>query len=471
MDQDLAQFCVAYAGKKGASYVEARVEDSFTHSFVLKNGIPQVSGFQSLSGLGVRVIVNKAMAFFSTNKDDKGIIKQLIEKSIRLARDAKRIAEEVTLADDHVYKDHFEVQQKIKLEDVSVEEKMQLLFDADKTARSQGVNVSSTFLVYSDDIVKEYTVTSEGTAISSVIPKVNMYYILTVHANNKNCQRYWVYGGSGGYDIVKGWNVPSIMQQEVLSMHKNLVQGVKPPKGKIDVVVCPQVVGIMVHESVGHPQEADRILGREAAQAGESFITKEMLGHQIGSDVVTVVDDPTIEHSYGYYHYDNEGVKARRKFLINKGIITEFLHNRETAACMGIKSNGSARASDYAKEPIVRMSNTFLLPGEQSEEELIEDIKLGVLMKNFQEWNIDDQRLNQKYVGCESYLIKKGKIVKPVYQPTIEITTPNLWKCVDAVAKNMEYHAGNCGKSSPMQAAPVWFGGPSMRIRGIRLQS
>ena len=115
------------------------------------------------------------------------------------------------------------------------------------------------------------------------------------------------------------------------------------------------------------------------------------------------------------------------------------------------------------------MSNTFLLPGSYKEEELISGVKKGVYIKNFMEWNIDDKRLNQKYVGAEAYMIEGGKITVPVRSPSIEISTPALWKSVDAVAYNTEYHAGTCGKAEPMQAMPVWFGGPSMRMKNVRV--
>ena len=85
------------------------------------------------------------------------------------------------------------------------------------------------------------------------------------------------------------------------------------------------------------------------------------------------------------------------------------------------------------------------------------------------EWNIDDKRFNQKYVGAESFLIKNGKIQYPIINPPIEITTPKLWSSIDAIANNTEYHAGNCGKGEPMQAIPVWFGGPSMSLRNIKV--
>ena len=142
------------------------------------------------------------------------------------------------------------------------------------------------------------------------------------------------------------------------------------PKEKLDLILGSEVVGLVMHESAGHPCEADRITGREAAQAGESFITKDMIGQKIGPEIVTVVDDPTVEHSFGHYLYDDEGVQARRRFLIKNGTINEFLHNRETAFEMGVESNGAARAEFFDREPIVRMANTFMLPGDSTFEEL-----------------------------------------------------------------------------------------------------
>ena len=217
----------------------------------------------------------------------------------------------------------------------------------------------------------------------ATIPRMAFVYFLTVQENNKSIQRFWQYGATKGYELIKEWNMPDLLTGEVKAMQANLKNGVKAPQKKLDVVACPQVVGIMVHESAGHPYEADRIFGREAAQAGESFIEKDMMGSKIGNEVVNVVDDPTLPNSYGFYLYDNEGVKARRKFLIKEGKMNELLHNRETAMFMGLKSNGSSRAVDYNRESIVRMSNTFMLPGDHKEEELIEDVKEGIYMKNF----------------------------------------------------------------------------------------
>ena len=137
---------------------------------------------------------------------------------------------------------------------------------------------------------------------------------------------------------------------------------------------------------------------------------------------------------------------------------------------MNIKSNASSRATSYSVEPLIRMANTYLSPGDYKDEELIEGIKLGVLIKNFTEWNIDDLRLNQKYVGNEAYLIKNGRLSNPVKQPAIEITTPALWKSIDAISKRIELHSASCGKGEPQQGIPVFHGGPAMRIRNISVK-
>jgi TldD protein len=231
----------------------------------------------------------------------------------------------------------------------------------------------------------------------------------------------------------------------------------------------PEVVGIICHESCGHPQEADRILGREAAQAGESYLEPDMIGTKIGSEYVTIVDDPTLPKSFGYYLYDDEGVEARERMLVDKGKVANFLQNRETAAELGVKSNGAARAVAYSREPMIRMANTYMKPGSYDREELFDDIKSGVYIKTFMEWNIDDRRFNQRYVGLEAYLIRNGEIDKPVRNPVLEVTTPSLYGSVDAVSNTVDFQAATCGKGDPQQGASVWTGGPEIRLRGLRL--
>jgi TldD protein len=293
---------------------------------------------------------------------------------------------------------------------------------------------------------------------------------ITVAEQGKTEQAYEQFGYSGGWEAFKGWNVTEKMIHNAKILKEIITKGKAVKPGTMDLVCGPEVTGIAAHESCGHPMEADRILGREMSQAGRSFIFEGgpyWIGTKIGSEVVTIVDDPTIEHSYGFYAYDDEGVKARRRYLYKNGIINEFLHNRESAAKLGTKSNGSSRSVNYDREAIVRMANTFVLPGKMSEEEILEGVKNGVYMKSFTEWNIDDKRFNQRYVGREAYIIENGELKYPVARPVIETTTEKFWTAVDAVSENIEFDAATCGKGDPMQGVPVYTGGPSIRLREV----
>ncbi|NYZ79611.1 TldD/PmbA family protein [Candidatus Micrarchaeota archaeon] len=469
MHEDIADFAVNYAIKKGADYAEARAEHSEGTAFAMKNGVLHAAGFQKEDGIGVRLIVGGVMQFLSTNELSRSVLREMIDRAVRAGKSSARVASKIEMSDAPVERVSYEVKQRVRSSDVDSRGKIAELFDIEAELKESRFSIPARFLSLSDDVVHKCFINSEGSRISSIIPYVGFFSLITVNNDAQTAQRTIQLDETGGWEIVKGWNLPSKVAEEANVLFKNLKYGKPAPKGKVDVVAAPEVVGIAMHESVGHPYEADRILGREAAQAGESFMTPDMIGRRIAKGFVNVVDDPAVPGSAGYFLFDDEGVRARKKYLIKDGNMNEFLHNRETAFSFSIKSNGSARAMDYGSEPIVRMSNTFLLPGELSEEEIIEDVKLGVYMKSFMEWNIDDKRMNERYVGSEAYLIQGGEITHPVKRPALETTTLDFFSAIDAVGDKVGYHAGTCGKGEPSQGVPVWMGGPTVRLKGIRL--
>jgi TldD protein len=313
-------------------------------------------------------------------------------------------------------------------------------------------------------------VTSDGAKVGSKTPRVEMDLFLTVlDAQKGTAQRIISLGESSGWEGIERWDVPLRAAKEVDALSLTLLKAESMKEETCDVVLGPEVVGIVSHESSGHPSEADRMLGREAAQAGETYLQRDSISTKIGSDVVNVVEDPTLPRSFGFYLYDDEGVKARRRYLIKEGRVAELLHNRETASEFGVSSNASSRAVSYDREPIVRMSNTFVEPGGLEFDELVEGVRYGVYIKNFMEWNIDDRRFNQRYVGLEAYRIEDGELRGRLRGPILELTTPALWSSVDAVGRDIEFSAASCGKGDPMQGIPVWTGGPPIRLRNIRL--
>ncbi len=441
-----------------AKFAEIRFTKIKSNEVVVKNGV--VNGITSSEEQGFAVrVVNEGIGFAATNDMNK------LEEAARIALKLSRVRKNsISFSEEKSYEDFWSVEEKKKIEDLSLEERTRLLLDVEKRLTAQ-----MKMQAIRDKIIEKEYMNSEGTHIKARIPRVEYFYMIGVMENGNFEQGYRQYGITGGYEVFDMWDIFEILPQEEKNL-RSVVKAKKSPEGKFDLIVGPEVAGIIAHESCGHPSEADRILGREAAQAGESFITPEKIGERIGSSVVNVVDDPTVPNSFGYYKYDEEGVPARKRYLYKEGKINEFLQNRESAGKMNLRSNGAARSSWWNREPIVRMSTTFFEPGEYTKEELFEDVKNGIYMKSFTEWNIDDIRYNQKYVGREAYLIKNGEVVEPVRRPVLEITTPGFYSSVDAVARDLKFFAGTCGKGDPMQGVDVWMGGPHLRLRDVKLR-
>ena len=454
LEKDLAEYAVKISK---AEYCEARAEEEIKKVYILKNGEFESSVEEKNKGIGIRVISNGASFVSLTNLSKKNV-REALKEALREAR----LSSPISLSEEKAYKASYKVTGELPNE----EKIKEFLIELDRKSSFEWIK--SKLLILSITQTKKYFVNSDGSKIYSEIRRFHLEYNLIGKKGNKVEQRNFFFGSSGAWKDFLSLKVEEKIEDEAKKMIK-IINAKKSKKGVYDVILAPELVGIVVHESCGHPLEADRILGREA-QAGESYAKMDSIGRKIGSEKVTIVDDPTVKNSYGFYLFDDEGVKAKRKFLIKNGIINEFLLNRETALFLNIKSNGSARAMNFAREPLIRMSNTFMLPGDYNLNEMIEDVKSGILIKSFTEWNIDDLRWNEKYVGFEAYEIVKGEIRDFVRRPTIETTTEELYSKVDACSKDLQFVTGTCGKGEPMQGVPVWMGGPYIRIRSLRVK-
>jgi TldD protein len=469
MKEDIVDYALGYAEKKEAEYTEVRSHNRTLETLMLRNGILEAYGSAVDSGFCVRVLLGGGIGFASSNKWTREEAREIVDLAFKFAKLAGR-RDKITFAKEKSIEIKWAVGQKKKAENVSPEEKISTLVGISKVLSSCGVKIAATISGCTVDSVSKYFVNSEGSRISSVVPRIGAFVFITVVEHGKTEQASEQFGYSGGWEAFDKWNISEKMIHNAKVLKNIILKGRSVKPGTMDLICGPEVTGIAAHESCGHPMEADRILGREMSQAGRSFVFQGgpfWIGTRIGNDVVTIVDDPTLEHSYGHYAFDDEGVKARRRFLYKNGLINEFLHNRESAAKLGTKSNGSSRSINYNREAIVRMANTFVLPGDLTEEELTEDVEQGIYMKSFTEWNIDDKRFNQRYVGKEAYMIRNGELGGPIARPVIETTTLKFWTAVDAITKKVEFDAATCGKGDPSQGIPVYAGGPCIRLRGV----
>jgi TldD protein len=469
LDKDIADFALQHALRKKVDYAEIRAHSNNYEGLSMKNGVLDAYVSDIDDGFCVRVLADGGIGFASTNKWTKKEARNIVDIAYKFAKMAKR-KDKIAFAKEKSAKVNWKVEEKKKIADVPSETRIKTLMKIDKELTPKSLNIAARLFSFGTNLAEKYFVNSEGSVISSYVPRLSAYGFITVVENGKPEQAGRQFGYAGGWEALDKWKMDEQLIYEAKVLQRVIREGKAVKPGKMDLICGPEVTGIAAHESCGHPMEADRILGREMSQAGKSFIYPSgpfWLGTKIGSSMVTVVDDPTVKNSYGYYEYDDEGIKARRRFLYKNGIINEFLHNRETAAKMKTRSNGSSRATNYDREAIVRMANTFVQPSDIGEEEIFEGVKQGVYMRSFTEWNIDDKRFNQRYVGREAYWIEKGELKHPIARPVIETTTKIFWTAVDAVSKKIEYEAATCGKGDPMQGAPVFTGGPMIRLRKV----
>ncbi len=444
-----------------SEFADVRYMSTEGKSYSYRNG--QFDGQeQSLnSGYAVRCVNNSiAMAFF--NDSDMSSINNKLENLVQNSMKKGKNKIDIT---GGIKTSWTELGSK-KVVDTPDKYKIEFIKNMDSIMQENGANIRFTSL--GDMTVSETYANSSGTNITGDFSRLYFVYMAGINDSGSFEESSEEYGSTSGYEYLDSLNFQELIGNDIKNLKASLKAGRLTP-GTYDLVVGPSISGIVAHESGGHPMEYDRIIGREAALAGGSFIEAGRK-QRIGSENVSLIDDPSIKGSFGYYAYDDEGVKSGKRYLYKKGYTDSYILNRESAAIAGMKVNGGGRSSDWDMEPLARMSTTYIEPGEQSPEELIEGVKHGIYMKNFTEWNIDDTRFYEKYVGKEAYLIDNGKITDIIRRPVLETTTVNFYSSVDASGNDLAFHAGICGKGDPEQGVPVWMGGPHLRLRNMHMK-
>ena len=200
-------------------------------------------------------------------------------------------------------------------------------------------------------------------------------------------------GGRGGMEQITKNNKAQTSAHEISEKASQLLDAKPAKEEKTTVVMNPDFVSLLTHEILGHPSEADRVLGKEMAWAGGAW-WKDKLGEKIGSEHLNVFDDPTIEESLGWYFFDDEGVKTEKTTLIENGVLKKHMQNRETASIFDTEPTGNMRATDYRFIPLIRMACTCIGAGNWNVDEMIKEVKRGYLISNMKIPSIDMKRYN-----------------------------------------------------------------------------
>jgi TldD protein len=247
------------------------------------------------------------------------------------------------------------------------------------------------------------------------------------------------------------------------------------PALRTTLILDGEQLALQVHESVGHAVELDRVLGLEASYAGTSFLSPADLdARRYGSEHMNVTADATVPGALGSFRWDDEGVEAQPVPIVRDGVLRGFLSSRESAARIGLeRSGGCMRASSFARQPLVRMTNVNLEPGEAgSLTDLIAATESGVYMETNRSWSIDSRRLQFQFATEVAREIRGGELGRLFRNPSYAGVTPRFWGSLDAVCSRPDWRLWsvlNCGKGEPGQALRASHGTAPARFRDVQV--
>jgi len=333
------------------------------------------------------------------------------------------------------------------------------LVDAEARRLDPRITQVSVSLYGGQDII--LVMDNEGNLAADVRPLVRMN--VSVIAEDNKGQREQGYAGGGGRTnysyFTKNENALSYAREAVRQALVNL-DAIHAPAGTMPVVLGSGWPGVLLHEAVGHGLEGDFNRKGRSAFSGR-------MGERVAAPGCTVVDDGTLPNRRGSLNVDDEGTPTQCTVLIEKGILKAYMQDKMNARLMGTQSTGNGRRESYSSLPMPRMTNTYMLPGSYTPEEIIASVEKGLYAVNFGGGQVDITSGKFVFSACEAYLIENGKVTRPVKGATIIGNGPDVLTKVSMIGNDLKLDTGIgvCGKEG--QSVPVGVGQPTLKIDGL----
>ncbi len=455
--QEMADRAVRYAADSGARYCDARAEEYERGAVRIEDGQADHASIARDMGIGVRLAGSGSWGFFSVT------CPQSFEQ-VRCGIDGileKPSGPGIGLYPGTAVKANVDYP---VLKRPDMEEMVRIGVRCGKAMLDvPGVIKSTVVPQYSR--CSKYFASSEGAGILQNFTDVTAHMAATAHDSGLTQSVDATEGGRGGMEMITDHDRIYHTAQDIAQKASQLTRAgpAAESKAATTVVMNPDFVALLAHEILGHPSEADRVLGREMAWAGGAW-WKGMTGQRIGSEELNVFDDPTISRSLGWYRFDDEGVRTERTPLVQDGVLTGHMQSRETGSVFGTKPTGNMRAADYRHMPLIRMACTCIGGGTQSPEEIIKGVKSGYLISNMKVPSIDMRRYNWS-ISCQyAHRIEDGAITDLCRDVIVVGNAPEFFQSIDACGNDFAVRPiTNCGKGDPMQAMVMGNGGPTIR--------
>ncbi len=438
-----------------ADYIEVRVEERESTRLSFRGRELEEVGRSFGLGGSVRAMVRGSWGFVSFNDLDQLPLQVETAVSQAWAVSSRAAPEEKSqLAEVEPRVASIPLQLDKDPREVSLNAKKSLLDEYNELLWAGGPQIQTTRVNYHDTYTRKVFANSQGAYIEQ--PRVDIVASFAAIARKEDLvqQAAWSTGSITSYAAIEGCHqqVRAIGERAIRLLKASPVKG-----GEYPVILDPRLAGVFVHEAFGHLSEADFVY--ENPRMRELMV----LGKRFGEPHLNIIDGAAIPGLRGSYAFDDEGTPAHKTYLIREGVLTGRLHSKETAGKMGEAPTGNARALTYSYPPIVRMTNTYIEPGNAAFEDMLSGIKEGVYAKG--SFGGETRMEMFTFSAEEAYMIRDGKLAEPVRGALLSGNVFTTLANIDAIGNDLEWNqGGGCGKGGQMPL-PVGDGSPHIRIR------
>lgn len=448
---------LGFAVENGAGFAELFFESRKTFSAILEDSRAEKITSGRDGGFGLRVVSAGLTAYGYSNATDR---KEMMKICRGLLEEIERGGD---AAGDSISSGKVSESKPSGNEtsggcgDVPAGDKVELIFSADRAARSVSDEIVQVRAGYGDSRQDVWIYNSEGLAVSDRRRQL-VFNVRAVASDGAVLQTaFRSAGGSVGFEFLSGELVERLAleaaESAVRILHASPVEG-----RTMTVVLGSEAGGTMIHEAIGHGLEGDAVCREQSVYSGK-------VGRPVASELVTVIDDATLRGKRGSYRFDDEGTPAGRTVLVENGILKGYMNDRASASRLGRSSTGNARRQSFRFRPIVRMSNTMIGPGRQKPDSILSSVDDGLYVARMGGGQVDTSSGDFVFKVNEGYRIRKGKVAEPVRGATLIGNGPRVLEKIDMIGTDLGFSIGTCGKDG--QHVPVADAQPTLRIPAI----
>jgi len=449
---EAAERILREARGRGAEFADLYLERRARTSVRLAGGVIESVEQGLWSGCGVRAVDGERTGYAYADSFDEGVL-------AAAARDAAAIAsssapEAATIRWRREHPPRF-VRHQRSFEDVPQDERVRWILAAEKAARGADPAISEVTIEHLDEMLRFLVINSDGLWIEDVSPLFMLRINAVAERGGRRANGLERLSYRLGAERL-GDDAPVKAGREAARKALAMLEAGEAPSGEMPVVIAAGG-GVLFHEAVGHGLEGDGV------RLGISFYTGRM-GERVASEKVTIFDTGALADLRGSFNIDDEGQVPQPNLLIEKGVLRGFLNDRITSLVLKASRTGSGRRESYRYPPMVRMSNTYLQPGEDDPAEIIRQTGSGLYARALGGGEVDTTTGNFTFGVLEGYLIEGGRVTAPVRGANLVGNGPEIMKRIDLVGADQEFWPGTCGKG---QWVPVSAGAPTLRISSM----